>query len=182
MGGLRWKDQSLVDNDQQGTYALDTSFELCPLSSSGTKDTPIQNWRPHKLQAWVLQGACPIIGVAFFFARGIRWGPPQALGTVTTRNLTTLVPRLRQPLWWTPAFPHAASRCFTRPRIVDINALRALAPLPCAPVPRPSRPQPRSPAGAAGTAPPSLAAAQGLDAEEPAIRKGSREHRQGHQR
>ena len=30
-------------------------------------------------------------------------------------------------------------------RIVDINALRALAPLPRAPVPRPSRPQPRTP-------------------------------------
>ena len=39
-------------------------------------------------------------------------------------------------------------------RIVNINALRALAPLPRAPVPRPSRPQPRTPppAGAAGTA------------------------------
>ena len=38
---------------------------------------------------------------------------------------------------------------------VDINALRALAPLPRAPVPRPSRPQPRTPppAGAAGTDP-----------------------------
>ena len=30
-------------------------------------------------------------------------------------------------------------------RVVDINALRALAPLPRAPVPRPSRPQPRTP-------------------------------------
>jgi hypothetical protein len=29
--------------------------------------------------------------------------------------------------------------------VVDINALRALAPLPRAPVPRPSRPQPRTP-------------------------------------
>jgi len=39
-------------------------------------------------------------------------------------------------------------------RVVDINALRALAPLPRAPVPRPSRPQPRTPppAGAAGAA------------------------------
>jgi hypothetical protein len=39
-------------------------------------------------------------------------------------------------------------------RVVDFNALRALAPLPRAPVPRPSRPQPRTPqpAGAAGTA------------------------------
>ena len=39
-------------------------------------------------------------------------------------------------------------------RVVDINALRALAPRPCAPVPRASRPQPRTPppAGAAGTA------------------------------
>ena len=30
-------------------------------------------------------------------------------------------------------------------RVVDINAFRALAPLPRAPVPRPSRPQPRTP-------------------------------------
>jgi hypothetical protein len=30
-------------------------------------------------------------------------------------------------------------------RVVDINALRAVAPLPRAPVPRPSRPQPRTP-------------------------------------
>jgi len=30
-------------------------------------------------------------------------------------------------------------------RVVDINGLRALAPLPRAPVPRPSRPQPRTP-------------------------------------
>jgi hypothetical protein len=29
-------------------------------------------------------------------------------------------------------------------RVVDINALRALAPLPCALAPRPSRPQPRT--------------------------------------
>ena len=38
-------------------------------------------------------------------------------------------------------------------RVIDINALRALAPLPRAPVPRSSRPQPRTPppAGAAGT-------------------------------
>ena len=32
-----------------------------------------------------------------------------------------------------------------RQRVVDINALRALAPLPRAPAPRPSRPQPRTP-------------------------------------
>ena len=30
-------------------------------------------------------------------------------------------------------------------RVVDINALSALAPIPRAPVPRPSRPQPRTP-------------------------------------
>jgi len=30
-------------------------------------------------------------------------------------------------------------------RVVDIDALRALAPLPRAPVPEPSRPQPRTP-------------------------------------
>jgi hypothetical protein len=30
-------------------------------------------------------------------------------------------------------------------RVVDINALRALAPPPLRPVPRPSRPQPRTP-------------------------------------
>jgi hypothetical protein len=30
-------------------------------------------------------------------------------------------------------------------RLVDINGLRALAPLPCTPVTRPSRPQPRTP-------------------------------------
>ena len=30
-------------------------------------------------------------------------------------------------------------------RVVDINALRALAPIPRAPTPRPSRPQPRTP-------------------------------------
>jgi len=33
----------------------------------------------------------------------------------------------------------------TRQRVVDINALRALAPLPRAPVSRPSHPQPRTP-------------------------------------
>ena len=46
--------------------------------------------------------------------------------------------------------------------VVDINALRALAPLPRAPVPRPSRPKPprRPPAGAAGTAHISLRARQ----------------------
>jgi len=42
-----------------------------------------------------------------------------------------------------------------RQRVVDINALCVLAPLPRTPVPRPSRPQPCTPppAGAVGTAP-----------------------------